>query len=168
MKFSGNRGFTLIEIMIVVAIIGILSSLATPMVLKYQAQAKRAEAKLNLSAVFTGEMTFYSEYSYFTSYLDFVGWSPSGKTYYRVGFTGAYPTTAIPGIPLFSGDLSKVSTDASTAKECTDANLGSSTSPTVSRDAFTVGACGDVSNNPTNDGWTIDNRKSLTNVQNGI
>ena len=46
MKYSTNaKGFTLIEVMIVVAIVGILSAIALPSYQQYIIRAKRADAK---------------------------------------------------------------------------------------------------------------------------
>ena len=54
-KLNNQSGFTLVELMIVVAIIGVLSAVAVPNFKKYQAKAKSSEAKVQLAAAYTAE-----------------------------------------------------------------------------------------------------------------
>ena len=53
------KGFTLIELMIVVAIIGILAAVAIPGFMKYIKDSKTTEAKTNIKAVAEGALSFY-------------------------------------------------------------------------------------------------------------
>jgi type IV pilus assembly protein PilA len=53
-------GFTLVELMIVVAIIGILAAVAIPAFLKYIKRSKTTEAALNLTKIVDGSRAYYS------------------------------------------------------------------------------------------------------------
>ena len=60
-RLKGQKGFTLIELMIVVAIIGILAAIAIPNFLQYQMKSRQSEAKTNLQAIKTSEVSFQAE-----------------------------------------------------------------------------------------------------------
>ena len=58
-KFRNSEGFTLIELMIVVAIIGILAAVAIPAFIKYVARSKTTEATENVSKIADGADSYY-------------------------------------------------------------------------------------------------------------
>ena len=102
-KFRKDKGFTLIELMIVVAIIGILAAIAIPNFTRFQLKSKSAEGKVNIAAIRTAEEAFAAEYGDYqsaeeappaanvgTTKTDFVittgfsnlGWAPEGQVYF--------------------------------------------------------------------------------------
>lgn len=54
-----NKGFTLIELMIVVAIIGVLAAVAIPAFMNYIKRSKTSEAKLNIREIFDSAIAYY-------------------------------------------------------------------------------------------------------------
>lgn len=78
-----RKGFTLVELMIVVAVIGLLAALAIPNYIRFQARAKQAEVKGNLKAAFTCERAYYQEHSTYTSCTMKIGFAPERGNRYR-------------------------------------------------------------------------------------
>ena len=60
MKRMNRKGFTLIELMIVVAILGILAVVAVPAFIKYMRRAKTTEAIDELDKIFKGAVLYYT------------------------------------------------------------------------------------------------------------
>jgi type IV pilus assembly protein PilA len=71
-----KKGFTLVELMIVVAIIGILAAIAIPNFIRFQARSKQSEAKTNLKAVFTGQRSRFGERDRYASAIAEIGFAP--------------------------------------------------------------------------------------------
>ena len=67
-----RQGFTLIELMIVVAIVTILASIAMPQYKKFQLKAKTAEAKINIHAIRVAEEWYATE----NDVYKVAGWAP--------------------------------------------------------------------------------------------
>lgn len=62
-----QKGFTLIELMIVVAIIGILAAVAIPAFMEYMAKGKRSEVKIQLNRLSKASKAYYVEHSGYPS-----------------------------------------------------------------------------------------------------
>lgn len=96
---SLQTGFTLVELMVVVAIIGFLSAIAIPNFRKFQAKSKTTEAKLQLAAVYTAQASFFGTYHMYHICLSYMGYDPTefrAGRYYTVGFNNAAAVDAVP------------------------------------------------------------------------
>jgi type IV pilus assembly protein PilA len=98
-QLSKQSGFTLVELMIVVAIIGVLSAVAIPNFKKYQAKAKTSEAKVQLAAAYTAEQAFYGDFGIYHNCLSYMGFDPGNEMmsrYYAIGIndTSSIDSTA--------------------------------------------------------------------------
>ncbi len=99
-------GFTLLELMVAVVIIGTLAAISLPMFMTYQYRTKSAEADTNLGAIATAERAYFSEFGQFltvapeppaipgpqalgfnalTSGFAELGFAPEGTVYFSYG-----------------------------------------------------------------------------------
>ncbi|AFY00968.1 type IV pilin protein [Bdellovibrio bacteriovorus] len=192
-KRKSQSGFSLVELMVVVAIIGILASIAIPSINKYMAKARQSEAKTNLSSIYTAEKAFFTEYNTYDGRFAAVGYTPEGKLRYNVGFAGVGVTAgAGDGYATAPSNLSfdargYCGTTAGTFQNgCTLLNGASGGLPVAlaaahctavagvtpagcatAKTTFQAGAVAIIQGTAT-DAWAIDQAKNLRNTVNGI
>lgn len=141
-------GFTLIELMIVVAILGILATLATGGFISYQARAKQAEVKVNLGAVGSLANAYKTEHDTYITDWNGIGWEPQKITRYCYWYNGM-AAAGTPASPEVGVDYS---------------DPGSSADDTT----FGAAAVGNIDRDNATDQWLHDQNKRFTNVQNDV
>jgi type IV pilus assembly protein PilA len=160
---NNKSGFTLVELMVVVAIIGILATLAIPQYSKFQSKARQSEAKVGLAGLQTAEQTFQTEHASYSSCLGDIGYSStSAKRYYTIGFKDLFGTSL--------QTITITCTGAGADKTWIAATVTPAGTPgasSMSASAFTAEAVGVVKSGGTAtdlDKWTIDQSNNLKNT----
>lgn len=84
-----KKGFSLVELMIVVAIIGVLTAIAIPNFQAFQARSRQSEAKAALTSIYTAEQAFHSQWEVYAAPFEAIGYQPGGDYRYATGFDDA-------------------------------------------------------------------------------
>jgi type IV pilus assembly protein PilE len=79
---KNESGFTLIELMIVVAIVGILAAIAMPSYSAFLKKSKTTEAKTTLGTLATMEEAYRAEHDTYATVTFDLGFSNTGTTYF--------------------------------------------------------------------------------------
>ena len=67
MRMKNERGFSLVELMVSVGIIGVMSSVAVPKYQKFRANAAQSEAQANLSSIYTLQQLYFTENDFYAA-----------------------------------------------------------------------------------------------------
>ncbi len=151
-RHAQERGFTLIELMITLVIIGILAAIAIPNFLRYQVQSRQAEAKTNLGGIFVAELAYYGEHARFGSFGEIIYSliGPSNRYTYRSGAAGAAggPSSGTENVDLHSARIG-AATPENIMVPARNSTFG-----------FTATATANLDNDATVDQWHVNDIKS--------
>lgn len=181
-----NRGFSLIELMVVVAIIAILSTIAIPSYQTFQAKARQKEGMALLGAYYTAAHAVRAEIGGFPGNFVLTGFSPTGMLGYRV--LAAQNGMSVPAFMGFVTDAACITTENAVACDCAGmcasfkqwqenaigvvgTNLGPF-APTmaamVAAQTFSISTAGVIDTRATqHDEWTVNQVKTFTQVSDG-
>ncbi len=149
-----QKGFTLIELMIVVAIIGILAAIAIPNFLRYQAKSRQTEAKTNLGGIFVAEVSYYGEQARYSDFSD-IGFALAGSSNrysYRTMKTTQSGTSVVAGgVQIIAAGIGATAAEGTPAAESSDTG-------------FTATAAANLDSDTTLDQWHVNDVKSNLNA----
>ena len=94
-RVYNRSGFTLVELMVVVAIVGILARVAIPSYQKYSARARQSEAKIGLAAIYTGLQSYFASEGTYSACLRQIGALRASDSVTGVSTAKAYYTMGI-------------------------------------------------------------------------
>ncbi|MBN8226223.1 prepilin-type N-terminal cleavage/methylation domain-containing protein [Corallococcus macrosporus] len=158
--FRKKGGFTLIELMIVVAIIGILAAIAIPNFIRFQAKSKQSEAKTNLKAIFTAQKSYFGEKDKYVSDFTVIGFDPEPANRYSYGLAAscAEGTAANARANANKGCIGQDSGKFPKVPAAKDAIAALGVQPAAAdcpNCFFSANAVGNVDNDEAGDAWGI-------------
>jgi len=160
---KGKKGFTLIELMIVVAIIGILAAIAIPNFLRFQAKSRQSEAKTNLGGIFTAQTAYLGENNRYGTFTE-IAWAPIGTSQRYTYYSGSTPVGGNTGITDFVAAPVPIGQTAWAGPVTPGQTVPTGATPAE----FTAGAIGNVDTDVSVDIWTMTEQRRLVNVSDDV
>ena len=150
-----KKGFGCLEIAIVTFVFLVLAAIAIPDFLHFCGKGKQSEAKTNLGAIFTTQISYFAEHHTYAggpNAFKLLNWEPEGQNMYAYACGDEY-------LPNKKGDMSY-------------ANVippwPAGVRPASSKTGFTCMAVGNIDNDTNLDIWSINDAKELVNQMNDI
>lgn len=120
MRIKNKLGMTLIELLITVAIVGILGAIAYPSYTQYAAQSKRAEAKRELARIANKMEQYYVDHRTYTDDMTDLGLGADPF----ITETGNYKIdTTVQTVGTFTLTATAKGNQASADPDCTTLNI---------------------------------------------
>ena len=176
-KKMNQKGFSLIELMVVVAIIGVLASFAIPQYQTFQAKARQKEAATLLGAYFTAAQASLVELGAYPGNFVSMGFAPAGAVHYRItskdNSTGL-PTGAVEEaacIDTAATCVATITTFKSWTEDTTTAAfkvIAPSGTAAIADTTFTVYASAVIKPGGTIDEWNLNQAKTFSNSKSGL
>lgn len=192
---NNSKGFSLIELMVVVSILSILAAISVPEYQKYRRKSKQVAAKSQLVSIYTAQQMFRAKHKTFFPNLWAIGFEPHGVVNYRASFnTGSSSYRSVQGytsspysptLYADTNDLCGSSYANGISAKCMSSDQTEGT-PTLSqigtvRNSFVTGTSsfvigtasvlqGQMTTSASDDSidiWTMNHRRELENIANG-
>lgn len=179
-KIRKEKGVSLIELMVVIAIIGILTTIAVPSYKGYQEKAQQKEAETLLSSYFIAAQAARIEHGFFAGDFEAIGFNPIGELNYRVrSGNGTDPknghfkdeciTTKIVPSDGNCRNAWVLWEEAPQGSAKIIGPIDSSSAPVITDSTFETYAARKLSlGNSQIDEWGINQRKKLVNTKDGL
>lgn len=146
------KAFSLIELMVVVAIIAFLAMVSVPTFRRFLYKCKRSEAYMNLHAMYAAQKAYWAEHGKYSDALsgeNSIGWKPEGSIYYTYGFA-----SGVEGKNYFTGTLGTPSSALSDAK--------------ATPNSFVMIAAGDIDGDGEPDVLAINEKNEITIIKDDL
>lgn len=148
-------GFSLIELMVVVAVLGIVAAIAVPNFLLYQMRSRQTEVRANLAGIFVAEVAFFGENTRYSAFND-IGFALAGSAN-RYTYRAQDTNYVAPG-PVTVGAVETLNAGVGVATVDNQV-VGAASMSNLAAPGFTATATANLDNDLTLDEWHVNDIK---------